>query len=259
MISKRTPPSAMTLLGSSILIAWLAPCNIQAQSAGPVKTLADWLATAKTQSTNPSQVSPASTTQGPGRSISYAAARSSKPTTTPTGARCLTLAQAKQQATTAENPMARLAQLQVEAAKQHRLGAQADYFPKIGTTFTNFHFNKFMGEVIPIVHPIQGVTTTAGLPLAGKDQFLFAGTLAQPITPLFKIRQVVNIARADERIARAKAGMPIAETARNVEKAFYGALIAQQQLVAAQASAAGIESKWLVASNSSQPLASDNH
>jgi outer membrane protein TolC len=219
-----------------------------------VKTLADWLATVKTQSTNPSLVSPTTTAQGPSRSINYAAAQSSEATITSTGARRLTLAQAKQQATTAENPMARLAQLQVEAAKQHRLGAQADYFPKIGTTFTNFHFNKFMGQVIPIVHPVQGIITTAGLPLAGKDQTFVAVTVAQPLTPLFKLHEVVNIARADERIARAKAGMSVSETAQNTEKNYYEVLIAQRQLAAAQASARQMESQSLIASNSGLPV-----
>ena len=66
--------------------------------------------------------------------------------------------------------MVRLDQLQVEAAKQHRLGTQSDYFPKLSSTFTNFHFNKFMGEAIEVQRPIAGGTTTIALPLAGKDQ-----------------------------------------------------------------------------------------
>jgi hypothetical protein len=83
--------------------------------------------------------------------------------------------------------MAHLAQLQVEAARQHRLGAESDYFPKLSSTLTNFHFNKFMGQEITIERPIAGGTVTAGLPLAGKDQTLVAVTAAQPITPLFKL------------------------------------------------------------------------
>lgn len=113
-------------------------------------------------------------------------------------ARRITLEQAQQQAAAAGDPMAHLAQLQVEAAKQNRLGAESDYFPKISSTFLNFHFNKFMGQEITIQRPIAGGTVTAGLPLAGKDQTLVAVTAAQPVTPLFKLREVVNIARADE-------------------------------------------------------------
>jgi outer membrane protein TolC len=125
--------------------------------------------------------------------------------------RRITLEQAQQTASAA-NPMAHIAQLQVEAARQHRLGTESDYFPKISSTLTNFHFNKFMGQEITIERPIAGGTVTAGLPLAGKDQTLVAVTAAQPITPLLKLREVVNIARADERLAMAKAGMPV-ETA----------------------------------------------
>src|ERR1700728_2834529 len=97
--------------------------------------------------------------------------------------RRITLEEAQQQAAAA-NPMAHLAQLQVEAAKQHRLGAESDYFPKISSTFANDHFNKFMGQEVTIRRPIAGGTVTAGLPLVGKDLTLVALTAAQPITPL---------------------------------------------------------------------------
>jgi hypothetical protein len=41
---------------------------------------------------------------------------------------------------------------------------------------------------------------------------LLSVSAAQPITPLPKLREVMNTARADERLAMAKAGMPV-ETA----------------------------------------------
>jgi outer membrane protein TolC len=162
--------------------------------------------------------------------------------------RLITLDQAQQQAAAAGNPMAHLAELQVEAARQHRLGAESDYFPKIGSTLTNFHFNKFMGQEVTIQRPIAGGTVTTGLPLAGKDQTLVAVTAAQPVTPLFKLHEVVNIARTDETVARAKAGMPI-ETASNVEKTYYGLLVAQRQLEVARADAGTLRNKRLIASN----------
>jgi outer membrane protein TolC len=143
------------------------------------------------------------------------------------GSRRITLEQA-QQAASAANPMAHIAQLQVEAARQHRLGTESDYFLKIGSTLSNIHFNKFMGQEITIERPIAGGTVTAGLPLAGKDLTLVAVTAVQPVTPLFKLREVVKIARADERLAMAKAGIPV-ETASDVETAYYGLLVAQQQ------------------------------
>jgi outer membrane protein TolC len=168
--------------------------------------------------------------------------------TAPGNPRRITLLQAQQQAAAASNPMAHLAQLQVEAARQHRLGAESDYFPKLSSTLTNFHFNKFMGQEITVQRPLAGGTITAGLPLAGKDQTLIALTAAQPITPLLKLHEVVNIARADERVAMAKAGMPV-ETASNVEKSYYGLLVAQRQLEVARANAGALRNKQLLASS----------
>jgi len=171
--------------------------------------------------------------------------------------RRITLEQA-QQAAAAANPMAHIAQLSVEAARQNRLGAESDYFPKISTTFANFHFNKFMGQEITIQRPIAGGSVTAGLPLIGKDMTLVSVTAAQPVTPLFKLREVVNIARADERLAMAKAGMPV-ETAGNVEKAYYGLLVAQRQLSIARANADSLHNRQLLASNSSTPPLASGH
>jgi outer membrane protein TolC len=175
------------------------------------------------------------------------------------GVRRFTLEEAKAQAASAINPLVRLGQLSVEAAKQHRQGVQADYFPKIGLTVSNFHFNKFMGQEITVQCPIVGGAATFGVPLFSKDQTLFAATATQPITPLFKIREVVNLARADERIARAKAGMPVSETAMKVEKNYFDLLVAQCELVAAKANAKKIESKQMIASNGATPVISEEY
>lgn len=174
------------------------------------------------------------------------------------GPRRITLEQAQQQAAAANDTMAHLAQLQVEAARQHRLGAESDYFPKISSTLANFHFNKFMGEQFTVVRPMQGGTTTEQIPLVGKDQTLIAVTAAQPVTPLFKLHEVVNIARADERVAMAKAGMPV-ETASNVEKAYYGLLVAQRQFAAAQTNSDILRNKLLLASNATTPVVLPAH
>ena len=45
----------------------------------------------------------------------------------------------------------------------------------------------------------------------------------------------MKIARADENIARAKAGMPVTAITRQVEKNFFDLLVAQRERVAAQA------------------------
>ena len=162
------------------------------------------------------------------------------------GVRRISLEEAQDQAQAASTPLVRLGQLSVETAKQHRLGAQSDYFPKLGGTLSNFHFNKFMGETLSVRN------RTVGFPLAGKDQTFVALTVTQPITPLFKVKQAVNLARADENIARAKAGIPV-ETAANLEENYYKLLVAQRQLAAAKAAAYNLQSLRLVASSPASP------
>jgi outer membrane protein TolC len=127
------------------------------------------------------------------------------------------------QARAAETAAADLAQLGIDAARYHREAAQADYFPKIDSTFANLHFNKIMGETIQLVR------RTAELPLAGKDQTVVAFTITQPVTPLFKVHNAVEIAKADERVAAAKAAQIRNAAAANVEKTYLSLLIAQRQ------------------------------
>ncbi len=183
----------------------------------------------------------------------------SEPLTTPTGARLITLQEAQEKAAPAKNnPMVRLGHLQVEVAKQTRLGTQSTFFPQISSTFENFHFNKFMGQLLQVTGPL-GNTRSFGVPLTGKDQTLVAVTATQPITPLFQLRELYKINLADERIARAKAGMPVSETANKVEKNYYELLVAQRQLDYAKVKATETGNKWLVASSSAMPVASGSH
>src|SRR5215510_8551694 len=95
----------------------------------------------------------------------------------------ITLPEAQEKAS---SPLARAAQLTVDSARYHRQAAVADYFPKIGSTFVNMHFNKLMGEHIQLAK--QEVT----VPLMNKDQSIVAVTVAQPVTPLLKVREAVN-------------------------------------------------------------------
>jgi outer membrane protein TolC len=193
------------------------------------------------------------------RDVAFHAAPS-EPFITSTGARLITLQEAQQKAAPADsNPMVRLGQLQVEVARQTRLGTVSSFFPQIGSSFENMHFNKFMGQLIQITGPL-GNTRALGAPLLGKNQTFVAVTATQPITPLFQLRELYKINLADERIARAKAGMAAAETASKVEKAYYELLVAQRQLAFAKVKASESEKKWLVASSSSAiPVASAGH
>ncbi len=165
------------------------------------------------------------------------------------GVRRLTLEQVKQQQTV--NPtaslLARLGRLSIEAAKQHRLGAQADYFPKFGAIAANLHYSEFLGQVLSIRRPFLGSMAQIPVPLFSQNMTIAAVTFTQPITPLLQVRQAVRIARADERIAEAKAGVAVTKNASDteVEETYLRLLIAQRRLISAE---------WKVRSTESQPL-----
>ena len=145
-----------------------------------------------------------------------------------------------------------MSHLSVEAAKQHRLGVQADYFPKFGATFVNLHFTDFLGEIVEVRRPFLGTVTQIPVQIVNKDQTIAALTFIQPVTPLFAVRQAVRIARADERIAIAKAAASLANNVRNaeIEETYFKLLIAQRQLISAEWKARNGESRRLYASAS---------
>jgi outer membrane protein TolC len=169
----------------------------------------------------------------------------------PNGVLTLTLDQAQQAAAAASNPLAHLGELQVEAAKQHRLGVQAQYFPNMSTSFFDLHYNKHPGDVLS-----TGPRGPVSVNIINKDSNTLNLIAVQPVTPLFSIYQLTKIARADENIARAKAGMSVAETARKIEKSFFELLVAQRELTSAEAEAKKVQAKWLTASNSGKPYVS---
>jgi outer membrane protein TolC len=174
----------------------------------------------------------------------------------PAGVRRITLEEAQQAATGADNPLIRLGQLSVEAAKQHRQGVQGLYYPNIGAQLANLHLNKETGQVLTVQRPISGTIVSVPVNIFAKNQTDFNVGVVQPVTPLLSVYQLVKIARADENIARAKAGMPVTETARKVEKNFFDLLVAQRELASAEADAKKVQAKWLTASNSATPRVS---
>jgi outer membrane protein TolC len=171
----------------------------------------------------------------------------------PDGAVRLTLDEAQQQAAgPASNPLVRLGELSVEAARQHRQGVQGLYYPNVSTIFVNLHINKATGQVLSL----SRLGASVPVNIFGKDSTIFSAMVTQPLTPLFSVHQLVKIARADENIAKAKAGMPVAETAMKIEKNFFDLLVAQMELTSAEADAKKIQAKWLTASNSGTPIVS---
>jgi outer membrane protein TolC len=159
----------------------------------------------------------------------------------------ITLDEAQQRAAGASSPLVHLGELQVEAAKQHRLGVESLYFPNLGSQFDNLHFNKQPGTVVAFQGPL-GNQREIGVNIFKKDQTVVNLSAVQPVTPLMAIHQLVKIARADENIARAKAGMPVAETASRIEQNYYELLVAQRELIGAEAESKKIQGKWLTAS-----------
>jgi hypothetical protein len=146
--------------------------------------------------------------------------------------RRITLQLVQQSANRLASPVARLGQLSVEAAKQHRLGVEADYFPKFGATFANLHYSEFLGQLVTVRRPFAGGSLIqVPVPIFSQNQTIAVLTFTQPITPLFEVRQAVRIARADERIARAKAGVMVSKNARNteLEETYFKLLIAHRR------------------------------
>jgi outer membrane protein len=150
--------------------------------------------------------------------------------------RRITLEQVKQSANRMASPLAYISHLSVEVAKQHRLGVQADYFPKFGATFVNLHFTDFLGQIVEVRRPLMGGVTQVPVQIINQNQTLAALTFVQPITPLFEVRQAVRVARADERIAMAKAAASVSKNSRDtgIEETYFKLLIAQRQLTSAE-------------------------
>ena len=164
------------------------------------------------------------------------------------GAFVITLEDAQARAVSAQTVI--LAGNMVDAARYHRKAIQSDYFPKISATFVNIHYNKFMGDTFQLFarRPLIP-TVTRAVPLLAKDETIVLTTVTQPLTPLFKVHQVVRIARADERIARAKANAMATQLTAEVERVYFELLIAQRRQKEAEANSEIAERKLEIASS----------
>ena len=83
--------------------------------------------------------------------------------------------------------------------------------------FANLHYSEFLGQVLSIRRPIEGSLLQVPIPLFSPNQPIATITFTQPMTPLFQVYQAVRIARADERIAMAKAGVAVAKNTSDIE------------------------------------------
>lgn len=123
----------------------------------------------------------------------------------PADVRRITLADAQQLAQAANDPLARLGQLQVEAARQHRLGVTSMYFPSVTTQAFNLHLSETPGQLLSFQRPLTGGLISVPVGVVSQDSTTVNIVATQPITQLFAVRQLVKIAEADENIARTKA------------------------------------------------------
>src|SRR5262245_49937553 len=137
----------------------------------------------------------------------------------------------------------------VSAAHWRHKALQSDYFPKVGAYLVNLHYNKLMGDSIQLFR--RGIifpTVSRTVPIFDKDQTFVGPTVTQPLTPLFKVHEAVRIAKADERIAQAKANAVSIQLTADVERAYFDLLIAQRRQDEARANVEMAESKLQIAS-----------
>jgi outer membrane protein TolC len=159
--------------------------------------------------------------------------------------RRITLAEAQQIAQAGSDPLVRLGQLQVEAAEQHRRGVTSMYFPSVSTQFFNLHLSETPGQLLTFQRPLTGALVSVPVSVVFQDQTAVNVVATQPITQLLSVRQLVKIARADENIARAKAGMPVTAVTRQVEKNFFDLLVAERELAAADSDTRKVRTGWV--------------
>ncbi|HKQ76771.1 MAG TPA: TolC family protein [Blastocatellia bacterium] len=194
--------------------------------------------------TRPRLMNPVGLIPAPDREAGVKASNGNR---TASGALRITLEEA--QARAVSLPALSLAGNMVDAARYHRQAAQADYFPKVGAFLVNLHFNKFMGDTIQLFR--RGIifpTVSRAVPIFDKDQTYVGPTVTQPLTPLFKVHEAVRIARADERIARAKANAVSTQLVADVDRAYFELLIAQRRQTEAEANVEIAERKLQIAS-----------
>jgi outer membrane protein TolC len=162
----------------------------------------------------------------------------------------LTLEEAKERAVS-NNKLLGMAALNAESKAYAIKAVQADYFPKITATSMYLHFNDDLGTVLSVPsHTLKGPhgkplltfpPATVAVPVLNEDSSLTILGAVQPITDIFKIHQGVNIARADEQIARAQWQKGIRAVVSGVEQLYWGLLAARKLQAGAQGSVAQAE------------------
>jgi outer membrane protein TolC len=113
-------------------------------------------------------------------------------------------------------------------AKCHALeAARKDYLPKLLNSFSYFHFDSDLGTVVT-TPGIFNPATAISVPIIEQDSTLYTAAAIQPITPLLKVREAVNISAADVATAQSQKQFARSELTKGVEQLYFGLLAAQR-------------------------------
>jgi outer membrane protein len=134
----------------------------------------------------------------------------------------LSLEEARQRAR-ANSKLLGLAVMNIRGKQFATKEVQADYFPKLVGNVVYFHFDSDLGKVFTL----QSGTSVAVDAIQQDTEFTSIDAV-QPITDLWKIRQGVKIAEADEAIARAQLEQGTRELLSGVEQLYWGLLAVQK-------------------------------
>lgn len=129
------------------------------------------------------------------------------PIPAPGGSATLSLEQARQ-LVLANNKELNLARLNIQEKLFATSAARRDYLPKLLSNVDYFHFNTGLGSVQTVRTGRLGILPPGARTLAvnvlNQDSTLVGITLAQPITKLIMVNAAVQVAKADQAIARAQ-------------------------------------------------------
>jgi outer membrane protein TolC len=120
-----------------------------------------------------------------------------------------------------------LASWQVAAKCQALAAARKDYWPKLLNSFSYFHFDDDLGTVVT-TPGIFNPATSIAVPVIEQDAQIYTAAAIQPITPLLKVREAVNISAADVGAAEAQRQFARIELCKGVEQLYFGILAAQR-------------------------------
>jgi outer membrane protein TolC len=139
----------------------------------------------------------------------------------------------------AQNRTVKLARLKVQEKEQKKAGAKADYFPSLKNESAFVHVTSL--QTVEIPRGAFGIIQNSS-PIPTHDILVSQGgltaetigtTLAQPLTPLIRIRQENRVLASEAEASRDDVKKLENQVAVKVHELYYGILVAQLQKLAA--------------------------